>query len=305
MQFGIAARQPHGVAFRQHGINQRREIRELCAQPLKTIEIGRIQEAERRVARDGNGFPRQQLRQGRRRHIVEFHGGRQSSGSGRRQQIGHVLDALREAVDLGGGQQAEMALGHGRVDVARQVAVPGDVGRQALFQQLGVIRAADAVGEGGVDRRTRPIVLEAVGDRTEAVGHRRAVDHGEDRNAEARRQFGRRRRAVKEAHDAFDEDEIGVARRLGQSAGNIGLAAHPEIDVLARRAAGDSVDLRIEEVRPALEDAHPAPEPRVQARQRGDDGRLALAGGRRSDEERRTGEFLRRHRTTTRGPASL
>jgi hypothetical protein len=46
------------------------------------------------------------------------------------------------------------------------------------------------------------------------------------------------------------------------------------------------VYLRVEKIRPALEDAHTAALPRVQPRQAGDDAGLALAGGRRGDQQR-------------------
>ena len=92
---------------------------------------------------------------------------------------------------------------------------------------------------------------------------------------EGRRVFARL--TVEEAHDAFDEDQIVFLRGLGQAGADVVLAADPEIEVVAGLATGHGVNLRVEKVRAALEDAHLAAEPGVQSRQRGDDGGLALA----------------------------
>jgi hypothetical protein len=171
-----------------------------------------------------------------------------------------------------------VAFRHGCFGIARQRAVPGDIGRQALFQQFGVVRAADAIGERRVQRGAGPVVLQTEGNGAKAVGHRRTVDHGEDRQAELARQVGGRGRAVVQPHDTFNEDQVGITRRFGQAPGDVVRAAHPQVDVLARRAAGDGVDLRVEKIRTALEDAHLAAEPGMQPGQRGDHGGLALAG---------------------------
>jgi hypothetical protein len=58
---------------------------------------------------------------------------------------------------------------------------------------------------------------------------------------------------------------------------HIGLARHPEVDLVNGIATGELVPERIEEVRAALEDPHPPPLARMQARQRRGDGGLALA----------------------------
>ena len=92
--------------------------------------------------------------------------------------------------------------------------------------------------------------------------------------------------SVVKPHDTLDEDQVGMASGFGQAPGDVVFAAHPQIDVLARHAAGDGVDLRVEKIRAALEDANAAAEPGMQSRQRGDHGGLALAGSRRGDEEK-------------------
>ena len=70
--------------------------------------------------------------------------------------------------------------------------------------------------------------------------------------------------AVEEAHDAFDQDQVGIGARRGQPPARVVLAAHPQVDVLAGVAAGNGMDLRSMKSGP-LEDAHPRP-PRMQPR---------------------------------------
>jgi hypothetical protein len=93
----------------------------------------------------------------------------------------------------------------------------------------------------------------------EGLGHRLGVDHRHHRNAEAAGDVGARGLAVEEPHHPFDEDQVGLARGLMQPPGGVGLAAHAQIEVVHRRTAGHRVDLRIEEIRPALEHPHPRP----------------------------------------------
>ena len=142
------------------------------------------------------------------------------------------------------------------------------VRRHAPAQHFRVVVAADAIGEGAVERQLRPVVLEAVGDGAEGAGHGRGVDHGHHRQLEADGESARGRLAVEQTHDAFDEDEVGLARCTREAPGRVCFAAHPEIEILAGRAAGDVVDHRVDEVGAALEHAHAASLPRVQARQR-------------------------------------
>jgi hypothetical protein len=64
VQFGIAAGQINAIHRRQFGIGQRREERQFRAQRLQGVEIGRVEEGERRVAGDADAHA---FEQGRRR----------------------------------------------------------------------------------------------------------------------------------------------------------------------------------------------------------------------------------------------
>ena len=156
-----------------------------------------------------------------------------------------------------------MAFGQRGIDIARQGAGPGDVGRHGGAAQLGVIVAADAVGQHMGDRRAVLVMFESPGDGAEAAGHGRGVDDQQDGQAQYSRQFGGIRFAVVQTHHAFDENQVGGFGGAGEAAPRVVFAAHAQVDVLARCAAGQRMDLRIEEVRPALEDAHAAPQARV------------------------------------------
>jgi hypothetical protein len=106
------------------------------------------------------------------------------------------------------------------------------------------------------------------------------------RHAEVPRQVGAGRRAVEQAHDTFDQDQVGFARGFPQQR-RLLLADHPHVQLIHRRTAGALEDHRVEKVRAAFEHAHLAPLVAVQTGQRGGDGGLALTGGRRGDQHRR------------------
>ena len=83
-----------------------------------------------------------------------------------------------------------------------------------------------------------------------------------------------------QAHYALDEGQIGFLRGALKKPARIGLAASAEVDILAGMARGQRVDLRVEKVGAALEDAHSAALARMQTCERGDYCCLALARGR-------------------------
>jgi len=58
-----------------------------------------------------------------------------------------------------------------------------------------------------------------------------------------------------------------LLRGLAQALAGVGFAGHPQIDVVRGLAAGELVPEGVEKVRPAFEDAHAPPLPRVQAGQ--------------------------------------
>ena len=75
-----------------------------------------------------------------------------------RQRVGHAVEARRQVGDFGGGQQAEVALRHRRKSRGRW-PIQRMSSRQALPEQIGVIVAADPVGEGCRERCARSVVL--------------------------------------------------------------------------------------------------------------------------------------------------
>ena len=108
---------------------------------------------------------------------------------------------------------------------------------------------------------------------------------------QAAREFGGAGFAVVQPHHALDEDEVGLPRRTRQAPAGVFFASHAKVDRLAGRARREFVDLRIEEIRPALEDAHPPPLARVPACERRHHRGLAVAGSRSGDEPGGAGQF--------------
>ncbi len=182
-----------------------------------------------------------------------------------------------------------MALGQRGIGIARQMAGPGDIGGQAGPAELGVPVAADAVGERVGDRRAILVMFQPPRHGAEAAGHRAGIDDEQDRQAEAAGECRSRRFGIVKPHHALDEDQVGLPRGASETPARVLFAAHAQVDVLARLARGQRVNLRVEEVGTALEDAHLAAEARVQARQRRDHRGLAVARGRRGNEQGRLG----------------
>ena len=102
--------------------------------------------------------------------------------------------------------------------------------------------------------------------------------------AKGRGQIGAARRAVKEAHDAFDQDQIGFLRRLREQRAAAAFSDHPQMQRIHRRARRAFQDHWIEEVGAGLEDPHAQAKACVIAREPGGDGGLALVRRRRADE---------------------
>jgi hypothetical protein len=220
-----------------------------------------------------------------RRRVGKGHRHRTVGGAGARQVVGEAIQAGVQIGDLGGLQQAQVALGQRGVGIPRQGAIPGDAGAQAVLQQAGVAFAAHMVGEHAREGQVRLPGGEAMDQRAEGLGHGLGVDHGHHRHAEEAGDVGPGGAAVKQAHHPLDEDQVGPERRGVQAPGGVGGAAHAQVQVVDRCPAGHRVDLRVEEVRPALEDGHTAPLAGVQAGQGGGDGGLALAGSRRGNKQ--------------------
>ena len=118
-----------------------------------------------------------------------------------------------------------------------------------------------------------------MGNCAKGLGHRPGVDHCQHRDVEAAGDVGGGGCAVKQTHDAFDDDQIRVGCSAGESPACIFFAAHAEVEVLAGAATGDRVDLWVKKVWAAFENGHPATLPGVQTGQGGGNGSFALSGG--------------------------
>ena len=143
------------------------------------------------------------------------------------------------------------------------------------------------VGQHAGERQVRLIARQAQGQGAESLGHGGAIDHPQHRHAEMPGQVGARWRAIEQPHNAFDEDQVGLASGLPQQTAAFLLAHHPHVQLVYRGAAGPLENHRIEKIRTALEHPHLASLVTVQARQGGGHGGLALAGCRSGDQYRR------------------
>ena len=140
MQFRIAPGQPDSIAGRQRIISQRREEGQCGPQGLQDLQVGRVDEGKGRIVSDGNGATRQRLRGrcdvsrafGRQKARVPALQGFpvQAAQHGAFQRIGCGIQLLSCIGQLVGGNQAQMARGHGEGRVAEHAAQ--EVGTGAL-----------------------------------------------------------------------------------------------------------------------------------------------------------------------------
>ncbi len=145
-------------------------------------------------------------------------------------------------------------------------------------------QGADAIGQHAGERQVGLIARQPQGQSAERLGHGGAIDHAQHRYTEVPRQVSAGRRAVEQAHHAFDEDQVSLPRCLPEQAAAFLLAHHPHVQLVHRRATGTLVDHRVEKVRPAFEHAHLASQVAVQTGERGGDRGFALAGRRSGDQ---------------------
>ena len=128
-------------------------------------------------------------------------------------------------------------------------------------------------------------MLQTKGQCAKRARHGGRVHHRQHMQAKTLGQVGCAGLTVKQAHDPFHNDQVGLLRSSMQACAAVHLARHPQVHLVHRRATGQAVPVRVQKIRPALEHPHLAPLARVQARQRGGDGGLALPGGGRGDQE--------------------
>ncbi|MNF76667.1 hypothetical protein D3C84_587870 [compost metagenome] len=292
VQLGVAARQVEAVHFRQLRVGQRREVHQLGTQAPQQVEVGLVKEGEGGVSRHAYAHAGQPVADFLRLGGGEAHRRRQRDFRAGGQGIGGGIQAGIQVCQFLGLDQAEVTARQLHFGTARQRAVPADPVRQAAADQVAVALAAHPVAEDTGKGQVRLVSGQAHGQGAEGLGHGGAIDHAQHRHAEAPSQIGGRGRTVEQAHHTLDEDQVGLPRRLPQQAAALGLAHHPQVQLVDRRAGGAGQDHRVEKVRPALEYPHPLALASVQAGERGGDGGLALAGGRGGDEQRGAGAGL-------------
>ena len=109
------------------------------------------------------------------------------------------------------------------------------------------------------------------------------IQHRQHRNIQPLRQFRRTGAAIKQAHHAFNQDQIGLLGGSVEPGCHIFGASHPAIERMHRGTAGQLMPVRIQKIRPTLEHAHCAPLAAVQTCQGGGEGGFALPRSRGSN----------------------
>ncbi len=145
MQFRIAPGQPDGIAGRQRIVSQRREEGQCGPQGLQNFQVGRVDEGKGSIAGNGDGATRQRLRGGcgvsrafgrQKARVPALQGFPvQAAQHGAFQRIGCGIQLLSCIGQLVGGNQAQMARGHGKGRVAEHAAQV--VGTDALAGAVG------------------------------------------------------------------------------------------------------------------------------------------------------------------------
>ena len=292
MQFGVTAGQIEAVGIRQLAIMDRREEAQLRAHRPQQIEAGTVGEGKGFVTSDGNAHAVEQRLSRDHFRRGELHGRWQRYLATAGQRLGGRVETQVQIIQFAGLHQTEMAARQLDPGFPRQRAVPTQTFGEAAFEQLRMTQSADAVGQHPGKRQVRLIARQPQRQCTKGLGHGGAIDHTKHRHAEMPRQISTGRRAVEQAHHAFDQDQIGFGGGFPQQAAAFLLADHPHVHLIHRRTAGALENHRVEEVRAALEHAHLAPLIAMQTSERGSNGGLALTGGRRGNQYRRAVTWL-------------
>ncbi len=257
----------------------------------------RVDEGERRVARERNPLPRrlEGRRAGRGRGKREGARERQDAGAVgvRLDEVGDGLKPRLESVRLARLNEAEMALGQRDFFVARQRADHGDAERlDGLRDQSAVALAADAVDHDARDREARVVGRAALDDGRRRLRLPAHVENQQNRHAEGSGDVRRgaaapalRWDAVEEPHRGFAERERASPRRLRRERRETRGLHRPgvEVDAFAPRRRG--VEGRIDIVRAGLQADHVDAAPPERAQEPERNSRLAAARARRGDHE--------------------
>ena len=201
-------------------------------------------------------------------------------------QVGEAIETRGKIGVLAGLHQAEMALGQCQRLVARQRADDRHVQRgDGVGHQHPVPFAADAVehdaercGPRGRDR-AKPRTTAAAVCACAATSSTRSTGRPKRaaRSAVAPERPGNPGDAVEQAHDAFDHQDLGVARRIGRERIEQRRRHRPAVEIDARRAGRGGMERGIDVVRACLGGPHRDAAPRQRRQQRKRDRGLAGA----------------------------
>ena len=257
----------------------------------------RVDEGERRVARERDALSRRPNRDWRRRgrNAIEF--ARQCENTVaidmRLDEIGDRLEARVERLRLARLNEAKMALGQRDMFVARHRAHDRNADRfDGLRDQPPVALAADAIDNDACDFEPLVISSAALDDRRRRLRLAANVDDEQDWHGERRRHIGRgagapacRRHAVEQPHRRFAQSKRASSCRLrGNRRQKLGRQG-PGIEVDAFPPRGCGMEGRVDVIGARFEadDVHAAAPERPQKAKRR--RRLAAAGARRGDHE--------------------
>ena len=300
VQFRVAAGQVERMGDGRHRlVGQRREETQLRAQRAQGVEIGRVDERKGSVVRNGDDGAGQRTGQpcpvrsasdrgaGGLLRRLEDHVGRHRQQPDGAQGSGGGLDAFGQIVYFRSLHQPQVTRRQPVLPAARQCATPSHACGQAFLQHLRMARAADTVGQHAGQAQAGTVGGQPVRHGAEGLRHGRRIDHHQQRQIESQGQIGARRRAVVQAHHAFDQYHVGLLGRAVEQLRTVRLATHPQVELLYRRAAGALEDHRIEKVGAGLEHAHTPPLAAMPVCQGSGDCGLALPRGRGRDHQRR------------------
>ena len=210
-------------------------------------------------------------------------GGIDVAGNG----VRRLVEEAFQRVVLAGWHQTQMAVGQGQGFQARQGAQDGDAERgQSGAEQGFVVGAAYPVQDHARDRHVLPEGGEAMDQGCGGLGLRLHVQHQHHGPAREGGQIGGRAGAVggavEQAHDALDDQEVGV---LFRQPGQRFRPHRPGVEVDAGAAAGRRVEHRVDIIGADLAGGHGDAGPAEMAEQRQHRDGLAAARSRGGEDQ--------------------
>ncbi len=296
VQFGVAARQPAGVAIvGGRLVGERGKEAAFRPGPAPARQHVWVQERESRVARDRDppsGRRNQRARASRvRSGPPEGPNGREVHV--RLDEVGQKIKPRRQVVGFAGLHEAEVPLGQGDRGTAGQGAQHRQAeGRDRVGHQPAVPLAADAVQHHARDPDSGVEVQAALDLRGRGLRLAADVVHQQDGPAQGRRHVGagtappfRSGHAVEEPHQSLADHEVACRAVVGREAYERGRFHGPGVQVEAGPSGRGGVKRGIDVVRAAFGTGHVQAAPGEGAEQaQGQRGLAATRAGRRHDE---------------------